>query len=176
MTYATMFKSGGNSENLRSTFNDLRTFVLAALTGSTCLTDPGLQIGTSSKKAVRNNNAFSFTDDGVTVTKAAAETAFTATTHDVADGYKRIFVLSIVTAGTITITPGTAVLAASTATAPATPTGEAKIGEVQIAASGAIFNATTDDLDAAHLTVTYTDWDYTSRNALSAAGFQLTEN
>jgi hypothetical protein len=174
MTYATMFKSGGNSENLRSTFNDLRTFVLAALTGSTCLTSPALKIGTSSKKAVRNNSAFSFTDDGVTETKAAAETAFTATTHDVASDKEAIFVLSIATGGTITITKGDDAEIGQ-AVAPDTPTGEAKIGEVKIATSGDTFDATTDDLDATWLTVTYTNWDYDSVNTANGTpGFQLT--
>ena len=54
MTYATMFKSGGNSENLRTTFNALRSAITSMLTGNYCRTDPGLTIGTSSKKAVKN--------------------------------------------------------------------------------------------------------------------------
>lgn len=174
MTYATMFKSGGNSENLRTTFNALRTMVRNALTGDYCRSTPSLQIGTSSKKAVRNNAAFTFNINGMPYSKAAAETAFTATTHDVADGYTRIFTVQISAAGTITFSPGTAVLTANASTAEggAVTADNAKIGEVKIAADGAIFNATTDDLDASHLTVTYTNWDI----ATQSADFALTEN
>jgi len=53
MTYATMFKSGGNSENLRSTFNDLRDFVMACLIGNKVVTDPGLVIGSSAPEKPR---------------------------------------------------------------------------------------------------------------------------
>lgn len=150
-----------DAANLRTQFNALVDMVDLAITGTFVISDPTLAIGTSSKKAVKNA-AFSFQANGVTEAKAAAETAFTATTHDIADGSARAFTLSIATGGTVTITPGTAAVG-TTATAPATPAGEAKMGEVLIAASGAIFNATTDDLDAAHLTVTYTDYNYAAQ-------------
>ena len=169
MSRTTMFKSGGNSENLRTTFNDLRTFVLAALTGNFVRTDPTLAIGTSSAKAVKAS-AFTFNIKGMPIAHAGAETAFTATTHDVADGYTRKFILEVPAGGTIVITPGTAVLAGATCTAPATTAAHAKLGEVQITADGAIFNATTDDLDASHLTVTYEDFDFITQTD----GFQLT--
>ena len=172
MSRATMFKSCGNSENLRTAFNALREFVTDALTGNTCRSDPGLTIGSSSKKAVKAV-AFTFNIKGMPYAHAGAETAFAATTDDVADGYTRIYNLEVPATGTIIITPGTAVLTAnaSTAAAPAVTAAHAKIGEVKIAASGAIFNATTDDLDASHLTVTYTDFDYLTQTD----GFDLTE-
>jgi hypothetical protein len=180
MTYATMFKSGGNSENLRRTFNDLRTLVLAIATGNICNTPPGLQLGTSSAKAVRAGTAFTATVLGMPYTNAVSETAFTATTHDIADGYKRYFRVEVPagTNGTVILTPGTAVLAASTAVVPDATAAHATLGTVLIEADGAIFNASTDDLNASHLTVTYTDWDYAAYNAAQTPvpGFQLTEN
>jgi hypothetical protein len=91
----------------------------------------------------------------------------------VADGYGRVFRIEVPAGGTIVITPGTAVLTATEsvtpAAAPAATAAHATLGTVKIVADGAIFNATTDDLDAAHLTVTYTDMDYLT----ATAGFDL---
>ncbi len=180
MTYATMFKSGGNSENLRRTFNDLRTFVLAALAGNICNTPPGLAIGTGDDKLVKAATAFTATVLGMPYTNAVSETAFTATTHDIADGYKRYFRVEVPagTDGTVILTPGTAVLAAATASVPAATAAHATLGTVLITADGAIFNASTDALDDSHLTVVYTDWDYATYNAAQTPvpGFDLTEN
>lgn len=173
MSVTTMFKSCGNSENLRTTFNDLRSFVVSALTGNYVRTDPTLAIGTSSKKAVKAS-AFTFNIIGMPYAHAGAETAFTATTHDVADGYTRVFRIEVPAGGTIIITPGTAVLTANFTSradhAPAATAAHATLGYVTIAADGAIFNATTDDLDASHLTVTYEDADYLT----VTTGFALT--
>ena len=151
-----------DAENLRTQFNALVDMVDLAIAGTGCLSDPALAIG--STKAQVANGAFNYQIAGMRYAKAAvaAGTAFTATTHDIADGSARAFTLSIDAAGTITITPGTAAVG-TTATAPATPAGEAKMGEVLIAADGAIFDATTDDLDASHLTVTYTDYNYAAQ-------------
>lgn len=145
-----------DAANLRTQFNALRADLNTVLTGDYLISLPVLAIG--STKAQVANGAFTFAVNGIQEQKAAvaAGTAFTATTHDIADGSARAFTISIATGGTITITAGTAAVG-TTATAPATPAGEVKMGEVLIAASGAIFNATTDDLDAVHLTVTYTD-------------------
>lgn len=90
----------------------------------------------------------------------AAGTAFTATTHDIADPdanpREAIYVLSANAAGTITITKG-ATAVEDAAVAPATPAGQVKIGEVKVQHDGTLpFDATTDALNAAHLTVTYT--------------------
>jgi hypothetical protein len=134
--------------------------VVAIQGGDALLSAPGLAIGTSSAAKVKHN-AFNVRVDGNTQLIAAAEVAFTATTHDIADpdaaGREAIYVLSVNAAGTVTITKGSDA-ALGAAVAPATPAGEVKMGEVKVAHDGsAIFDASTDLLSAAHLTDTYTD-------------------
>ena len=159
-----------DAANLREQFNALRADLLAAAAGTYCCSDPGLTFGSSSALKVKNVDCV-VSVNGLRVACPSAETSFTDTTHDIADGYRRIFVLSVATDGTtFTITPGTAVLAAATAVAPATPAGGAKLGEIEIAPLTAIFNANTDALSAAHLTVTYTD----ANNAVSRTAEDLT--
>ena len=159
-----IFVSCGNSRGLRTTFNDLRSIVLNALTGNIARTSPALAIGSTKTQVA--NGAFTFNIGGMPYAKTAtaAGTAFTATTHDVADGYTRIFTVQINASGTISYSPGTAVLTAnaSTATGGALTAANAKMGEVKISADGAIFDATSDDLDDAHLTVVYTNADIES--------------
>jgi hypothetical protein len=138
----------------------LRAALVACLTGAGLISTPTLAIGTSSKKDVKFSS-FNFRALGFQEAKTGAEVAFTATTHDIADPdalpREAIFVLSIAQGGTVTITKGSDALAGA-AVAPATPANECKMGEVLIQHNGtAVFDATTDDLDAAHLTVTYTD-------------------
>ena len=175
MSTSTQFVSCGSSENLRTAFNDLRAFVVSLATGNYCRTDPTLAEGTSSKKTVKAS-PFTFNILGMPYAHAGAETAFTATTHDCADGYTRTYTIEVPATGTIIITPGTAVLTANVANvpsaAPATTAAHAKVGEVKVAADGAIFNASSDDLDAGHLTVTYTDFDYVTQTT----GFALTDS
>lgn len=122
------------------------------------LSNPTLAIGTGSKAKILTS-AFSYIKDGIIKTVASAETAFTATTHDIADGYEAIYVLSLDPSDdSFTITKGTSVESGvGTPVAPATPTGELKLGEVKIVTSGAIFDASTTLLDAATVTDTYTN-------------------
>lgn len=134
--------------------------VLQEVPETTLLSVPSLGIGSTPANVA--TSAFSFRVDGTREDKAAvaAGTAFTATTHDIADPdaepREAIYVLSVAAGGAITITKG-ADAAADEAVAPATPADEVKIGEVKIQHDGtAIFDATTDSLAAAHLTVTYT--------------------
>ncbi len=124
-------------------------------------TAPGLVIGSTSKAKVKNA-AFKLFSSNAQLAVSSSETAFTATTHDIADpdanGREAIYVLSIAPAtSAITITKGSDA-ALGAAVAPATPANEIKLGEVKVAHNGsAIFDASTDLLDAAHLTVTYRD-------------------
>ena len=127
-----------------------------------CVTSPGLAIGTADKKKVKIVNTFLFWDSASTLPKfkATAEVAFTATTHDIAAdagaAQERWYLLSIVAAGTVTITAGKAG-AVGAGTFPATPSGGTPIGAVrlEIAAGATIFDATTDELDEAHITDEY---------------------
>jgi len=124
---------------------------------------PGLAIGSSSKAKVKITNTVLFTLVGVLKQINTQEVAFTATTHDIAADAENVkeacYKLSVDDAGTVTITKGTTATGAGNASVPATPAGEQSLGYVRIAvdAGATPFDATTDNLDAAHLTVTYVD-------------------
>lgn len=141
-----------------------RLRVLGPGRGDDFLLNPALlAIGTVSKKEVAHGT-FTKSVGGAVAEVAAAEVGFTATTHDItADPNKvqeAIYLLSVDAAGTVTITKG-ATADEGAAVPPALPAGEAPLGTVKIkvAAGATDFDATTDDLDAAHLTTTFTDID-----------------
>jgi len=143
-----------HNANLKQVIND----VIAQMNnqgGIAIVGTPALAIGSSSKAKVLNGE-FTVVRNGVVSTIASAETAFTATTHDIADGKEAIFLVYLNGSNAITILKG-ADADADEAVCPDTPSGGLKIGEVKISVTGAIFNATTDDLDAAHVTDTYTN-------------------
>lgn len=127
------------------------------------LTSGALAIGSGSKKKVKIASTVTFLLDGAFKSKTTAEVAFTATTMDIApDGatvQEAVYALSLDGSGTATITMGAIATGTGNAKVPAIPKAQALIGYVRIAvAAGATpFDATSDDLDAAHLTVTYTD-------------------
>ena len=124
---------------------------------------PGLTIGSVSKKEVKIAGALAFMGNaGVPAELAAAEHAFTATTHDIAaDAGKiqeAIYLLSSVDGAAVVVTKGTTA-DEDKAVPPAIPSNAAPAGlvKIQVEAGTTDFNATTDDLDAAHLAVTYED-------------------
>ena len=132
----------------------------AALRNS-ILSSPGLAIGTGSKAKVLIANTVTFLSDGVFKSKTTAEVAFTATDHDIPANastvQEAVYALSIAGDGTVTITMGTIATGSGNAQPPAIPNGNALLGYVRIAvAAGATpFDASTDLLDAAHITDTY---------------------
>ena len=67
--------------------------------------------------------------------------------------------MSLQADGTATLTAGTVATGSGNATVPAPPSGECMIGYVRVAvdAGATPFDATSDDLDASHLTVAYVD-------------------
>ena len=138
--------------NLARYFYDSRRYV--------ALTSAGLAIGSSSKKAVLIANTVSYFNAGAIKNKTTAEVAFTATTHDItADAgaaQERWYLLALAANGTPSITAGVQG-AVGSGTYPVTPSGETPIGLVrlEIAAGSTIFDATTDDLDEAHITDNY---------------------
>lgn len=152
---------GTRVQSLITLANELRAQLV--LWQNVVLTPPGLAIGSSSKKAVKVANAVNYLESGTPKLKAGAEVAFTATTHDIAVHatlvQERVFLVTISGSGVYTLTAGTIATGAGVAVAPAIPTGHHKLGTVRIAVAGGVvpFDATTDDLDAVHLTVTYTD-------------------
>ncbi len=144
-----------HNANLKQVIND----VIAQMNnqgGVAIVGSPALAIGSSSKKKVKNS-AFTVVRDGVVSTIDSAETAFTATTHDLADGAGAVYLVYLDSTNTIKILKGTATTGGTGAVCPTTPAGGLKIGEVKIVTSGAIFDASTTELDAATLTVTYTN-------------------
>lgn len=135
--------------------------VLNRLGDDFVLNRPGLAIGSVSKAEVLVGNAITYSVAGVLAELASAEHAFTATTHDItADASKiqeAIYLLSVA-GGTLTITKGTTA-DEDEAVPPSLPAGEALVGyvKIQVEAGTTDFDATSDDLDASHLTVTYHD-------------------
>lgn len=121
------------------------------------LTNPTLAIGSSNKKKVKNS-AFNVMRDGVISVISSTETAFTATTDDLAKSTGAVYNVYLDATNTIKILKGTATAGGVGAVCPVTPSGGMKIGEVKIVVNAdAIFDATTDDLDSAHITDTYTN-------------------
>lgn len=125
------------------------------------LSSPGLQIGTTSKKEVRINATTVYKINGEFKSKSAAEVGFTATTHDIAANANKIqeryYLFTINAGGTVTITAGDQADSGE-GVLPEIPAGNvAVLGwvKIAIAAGSTKFDATTDDLDAAHITDTY---------------------
>ena len=142
------------------------------------LNRPGLTIGTVSAKQVKLANPITSVVAGAILELAAAEHAFTATTHDITAHatliQEAIFLLSDDGAGTLTITKGTTA-GEDLAVPPSPPAGEAVAGYVKIqVAPGTTpaddFDATTDDLDAAWLTTTFEDLDNEALEATDLSG------
>lgn len=123
---------------------------------------PGLTIGSSSKAKIKIANNVAILAGGVPGIVTAAEVAFTATTHDitanVSAARERWYLLSSQQDGTVTLTAGTQG-ATGAGTIPTTPADEAPLGLVllTVAAGATDFDASSDNLDAAHITDLYYD-------------------
>lgn len=125
-----------------------------------------IAIGTSSAAKVKITNDILACVNGTMVLVAAAEVAFTATTHDIADGYTNMYVLVTDSAGTVTVHMGTAAANATGIAGvvpPTIPANTAVIGVVTVSTTGALFDATTTLLSAGTVTDLYYDivgpWD-----------------
>jgi hypothetical protein len=122
----------------------------------------GLVIGSTSAAKVKIANTVTYLSAGVFKSKATAEVAFTATTHDIPNNASIVqeakYLLSLDAAGTPTLTMG-AVANTGLSVLPEIPAGLTPIGyvKIQVAAGGTKFTASTDLLSAGHLTVTYFD-------------------
>jgi hypothetical protein len=133
---------------------------------NTALSPAGLAIGSGSKKLVKITNTVVFLSGGIFKSKATAEVAFTATTMDIpanaASVQEAMYLMTLAADGTPTLTMGTIATGSGNAKLPELPATGTPIGAVRIAiAAGATkFDATTDDLDAAHITDTYYDYGY----------------
>jgi hypothetical protein len=134
-----------SSADVRSALTELQTNAVDLV-----LSSAALAIGSSSKAKVKIVNTFYYMIDGVMYSKTTAEIAFTATTHDVANGKYAVFVLSVDSAGTVTITKSADAASLATVVFPTVPASEVVIGFVIINPTGTgAFDASTTELDDA---------------------------
>lgn len=131
-----------------------------------CLSAAGLAIGTVSNVKVKIVNTVTYLSGGIFKSKASAEVAFTDTTHDIAADASNVkeamYLLTLDAAGAATLTMGAIATGSGNAKLPERPSSGTPIGAVRVAvAAGAtMFDANTNALNAAHLTVTYYDYGY----------------
>jgi hypothetical protein len=132
------------------------------------LNSGALAIGTGSKKKVLIAATINFLSNGVFKAKTTAEVDFTATTHDIAASAaavkEAVYLMMLAADGTPSLVMGAVATGAGNAKLPEIPTTGTPVGYVRVAvaAGSTIFNATTDDLDAAHLTCTYVNLGFLS--------------
>lgn len=134
--------------------------VLVKLLENGVYSKPTIAIGTSSKAKIKlaalvvkvNNTPYALN---------AGEVAFTATTDDIAADAGKIQEKTylVYTDGSTVKILGSAQADEDGSSCPECPADHVKLGEVliQIAAGSTNFDASTDELDAAHITDTYTD-------------------
>jgi len=102
----------------------------------------------------------------VFASKTTAAIAFTATTHDIPANASTVqeamYLVMLAANGTPSLVMGTISTGAGTALLPERPATGTPIGAVRVAvAAGATsFDATTDELDEAHITDTYYNYGY----------------
>ena len=127
------------------------------------LTAPGLVIGSSDPAKVKIANTVSYVINGIFKSKTTAEVAFTATSYDIAPHASLVkeamFTLSLKADLSAVLTKGAIAVGAGNAIQPAAPAGQCVIGAVRVAvnAGATMFDASSDALNAGHLTVTYYD-------------------
>ena len=138
-------------KKLKAWLDDIRS-VVAMVTGDAALkTATELDIGTTDTQIA--STAFQYVIDGVSYAKAAvaAGTAFTATTHDIAQDKWSSYLLSINTSGTLAIAKAASDYddeAGAVAAVADTPANEVRRGYLTVkTASGQVFDATTDALE-----------------------------
>lgn len=166
-----METGGSNHEttvNLNKLVDDVENLrrAVSYMMPGVVLTAPATKTGTTSAKAWRNE-AFTYATRGLIESKAAAETAFTATTHDVAASKEAWFVLSIAAGGTLTITKA-ADQTIGTVVLPSGPDNQVVVAYLQIVTGTTGFDATTDDLAVAGTIIT--SLTFTDAPAVAAAG------
>ena len=126
------------------------------------LVDPGIAIGSSDASKIKITNTVKFLHNGIFKSKSTAETAFTATTHDIeADAdtiQEACYLVCLNASGTVTIHMGEIAEGSGNALLPEIPAGLTPIGYLRlaVAAGSTDFNASTDDLsESGWLTDTY---------------------
>lgn len=139
-------QTGSVLERLRLAYNNLAQIVAYSMPG-VLLAAPASKKGTTSAKTWRTE-AFSYQVRGLKEAKAAVETAFTATTHDVAASRQAWFLLSIATGGALTITKAADQII-GTELLPQVPDNQIAVAWAKVVTTaGGIWDATTDDFGA----------------------------
>ena len=116
------------------------------------LVDPGVCIGSGDASKIKFANTTTFLNGGIFKSKSSAETAFTATTHDIeadADSIQEACYLVCLDAdGAVTIHMGEIATGSGEALLPEIPADLTPIGYLRlaVAAGSTDFNASTDDL------------------------------
>lgn len=132
---------GGALEDLRIAFNKLVDAVSLMMPG-VLRSAPANKTGTTSNLTWRTE-AFTFMARGQALSKAAIETAFTATTHDIAASRQAWYVLSIQAGGTLVITKAADQIV-GTDVYPIAPDNEVVVGYLKlVTGGGGIFDAST---------------------------------
>lgn len=162
-----------NNANLIDFLEDFRVRLM-----NQALSSAGLAIGSSSKTKVKIANTVAYLSNGVFKSKTTAEVAFTATTHDIAANadavQEAVYLLCLAADGTPSLTMGEIASGAGNAEVPETPSGKTPIGYLRLAvAAGATpFDASTDELDAAHLTDTYVNLGFFNNSFEEVVSFE----
>lgn len=137
--------------------------------GDLCFNSAGLAIGSSSKKAVKIANTVYTIHNGVIAKKTTAEVALPAVT--VTNAKFNVFLVSIDSAGTVTISGGTEGASLATVVLPAVPAGNASLGFVIVNPTGTgNFVGATTELDDATVApnAVYTNTPYPFNQAEQA--------
>lgn len=152
-------KKALEQQNLMDYFDEF-----AARLRNSVFSKAGLAIGTSSKTAVKIANTVVYQVDGVMLSNTTEEVAFTATTYDIPAHatlvQERCYLICLDASLTATMVAGTIASGAGNATVPEATAGTTPVGypRLAVAAGATSFDATTDELDEAHLTDTYVDF------------------
>jgi hypothetical protein len=144
-------------EELKADVNLLRSQVLnQCKNGGAGVGGAGLAEGTNAN-TFKTVNAVSYTIDGQLYTKGATDNiTFTATAQQAISTFC-LYLVSINSGGTVTVTKGTEV-GTDIAVLPALPASSAPLGWIKVATDGATtFTGGTTDLGAAGITDTYGD-------------------
>lgn len=114
----------------------------------------GLAIKAGSSALAKSVNTITYVIDGVIAQKAAADMAALSGTT-VADGSKNVYVFTVDVSGTLKTYAGTQATTLAGIVWPTVADGEAVIGFLIVATSGATFIPGTTALDAGTVTATY---------------------
>jgi len=135
------------------------------------LVDPGLAIGSAAPEKILITNTTTYLHNGVFKSKGTAETAFTATTHDIPCHATLVqeacYLVCLNATGTVTIHMGEIATGSGNALLPEIPAGLTPLGYLRLAVAAGTtptddFTAATDSLAETWLTDTYVSLGFLS--------------